>query len=156
MMTASGAIPILSPGPLQYDKTQTSSQGAVHGFLSDGQVRSAPNQRVFVRMKQFFGCLAFGDAPLPSRLPQIPNSVTSSRTAIVAPLVLRDGALTIAIEGNPRLRGEARADGLPARILEAYRREGVAVLGRLGGPFAVAILDADAGDALLAIDRMGI
>jgi asparagine synthase (glutamine-hydrolysing) len=65
----------------------------------------------------------------------------------------------VAVRGRPFWRGmaEKRADdALAWEILVAYRREGVRLLERLYGGFALAIVDVAAHSALLAIDRMGI
>lgn len=76
-----------------------------------------------------------------------------------APGLARAGGLQVAIRGRPFWRGGLECPASPefaAAVLEAWRREGPALLQRLHGAFALAIVDDDAGDALLAIDRMGI
>jgi asparagine synthase (glutamine-hydrolysing) len=54
--------------------------------------------------------------------------------------------------GSPALAPEA----LCRRFAEAYRDEGPDALARLGGDFALALIDLDRRQALLAIDRSGI
>ena len=72
-----------------------------------------------------------------------------------------DGPLIAVIEGYPRwddgtLAEEAREYGHAKALLAAYRRHGSSLLERLKGAFALAVLETDSGDGLLAIDRMGI
>ena len=72
-----------------------------------------------------------------------------------------DGRLISVIEGYPRwddgtLAEEAREYGQAKALLAAYRRHGSSLLERLKGAFALAVLETDSGDGLLAIDRMGI
>ena len=69
-----------------------------------------------------------------------------------------DGKL-VAVWGSAALTGGGGADGsVPlgaAGIAEHHAREGPALFARLTGSFAIAILDAGRGEALLAVDRMG-
>jgi asparagine synthase (glutamine-hydrolysing) len=63
------------------------------------------------------------------------------------------------VKGQPFWSGgtEAVADArLADEICEAYRKDGARFVERLHGSFALAILDPQAGRAVLAIDRMGI
>ncbi|MPZ47475.1 MAG: asparagine synthase [Betaproteobacteria bacterium] len=50
----------------------------------------------------------------------------------------------------------ARTSGSAMAVIDAFRRYGAECCTRLGGAFAVAVADGDSGDALLAIDRMGV
>jgi len=78
----------------------------------------------------------------------------------------RQGDLYVADEVIVALSGRARwADSDTAAaehhdvaqaVANGYARDGVRVLARLSGSFALAILDGHRGEALLAIDRMGI
>jgi len=71
-------------------------------------------------------------------------------------IVARTATLTAAVAGQPFLTGSASGIDVAAAILDAYRDAGERILERLRGPFAIAILDAQSGSALLAIDRTGI
>ena len=84
-----------------------------------------------------------------------------------AALVARGGevhqadGLLAAIEGHPRwldaeLDRLARDQGAAAALLAAYRRFGADLVLHIRGDFALAVLDGDRGEALLAIDRLGI
>nr|MBP8298088.1 asparagine synthase [Burkholderiales bacterium] len=76
----------------------------------------------------------------------------------VADLFAGAGKL-VAVWGSPALTGEGKAHGSeplgPAAIAEHHAQEGPALFARLTGSFAIAILDAGRGEALLAVDRMG-
>ncbi|MFP4081043.1 MAG: asparagine synthase, partial [Ectothiorhodospira sp.] len=68
--------------------------------------------------------------------------------------------MVVALAGHPRWRDAELAalarDGDPARALwEGYRRHGRGVLERLGGDFALCVLDPDHRRLLAAIDRIG-
>jgi asparagine synthase (glutamine-hydrolysing) len=74
-------------------------------------------------------------------------------------LFQHDG-LTVAIWGDVRLRDAALAqqagsDGLAKTVAEAWRRDPDGVCQQLSGAFSLCIIDEAAGEALLAIDRMG-
>jgi asparagine synthase (glutamine-hydrolysing) len=106
-------------------------------------------------MTEILGCLALGDA-LPQRLchdSAVPPG--DDRRRVRAPVLHRSGSFTLALLGSPTLAGDVGRDVLD-RILEIYRREGTGVLGRLRGPFALAIVDSASANAVLAIDRMGV
>jgi asparagine synthase (glutamine-hydrolysing) len=65
------------------------------------------------------------------------------------------------IVGQPRWRDpalveEQRQRGHAAALARAYREHGAGLFGKISGPFSFAILDQSTGEALLAIDRMGI
>ena len=72
-----------------------------------------------------------------------------------------EGALLAALEGDPRwgsphLAERARQAGQARALIEAYREAGARLLEGLKGSFSLAVLDAESGEALLAIDRSGI
>jgi asparagine synthase (glutamine-hydrolysing) len=71
-----------------------------------------------------------------------------------------DGALIVAIEGEPRwsdptLAATASADGHACAVAAAYRDHGARFLDRLGGGFAVVVADVAGRTLCLANDRMG-
>lgn len=92
------------------------------------------------------------------------HQAESSRSAAAvagAGDVYRQEGLLIALWGHPVLRDPALAEQARIRgtaaILAAQRHLGPAKLcALLGGPFALCILDEHAGEAVLAIDRMGV
>ena len=72
----------------------------------------------------------------------------------------RTETLLAAIEGHvrwrsPNLAAMARERGAAAAVTEAYRQHGSACLREMHGPFAVAVVDTQAANGLLAIDRLG-
>lgn len=74
---------------------------------------------------------------------------------------VQDDQFLCAIEGyphwsDPLLAGEAQERGHTAALLSAYRKFGPSLLERLKGAFALAVIDRNRNEALLAIDRMGI
>ena len=76
-------------------------------------------------------------------------------------VVREAGEILTGIVGQPRWRDpalveEQRQRGHAAALSRAYREHGIGLLGKISGPFAFAILDQSTGEALLAIDRMGI
>jgi asparagine synthase (glutamine-hydrolysing) len=109
-------------------------------------------------MNSFLGCLAVGDAPLvPGLFPSHPDTLATPRSALYGPSVWRNGSLTIVVEGALRIADDGAAGAhLAPRIAELYLREGQRMLGKLRGPFALAIVNEEARAALLAIDRMGV
>ncbi len=77
------------------------------------------------------------------------------------PTLANDGPVTVVLDGRPALarthQGDAGQAFQPAAaILADYRRNGIAVLRALTGPFALAIVDGSVRRVLIAIDRMGI
>jgi asparagine synthase (glutamine-hydrolysing) len=67
----------------------------------------------------------------------------------------------VAISGHPRLTdaglaSRAERSGMAQAIADGYARDGARVLACVSGSFALGILDGHRGDALLAIDRMGV
>ena len=73
----------------------------------------------------------------------------------------RAGSLLVAVEGRARwysadLAAIAAQHSSAAALAEAYRRHGDECLQRIGGTFAVAIIDAERASGVLAVDRMGI
>jgi asparagine synthase (glutamine-hydrolysing) len=74
--------------------------------------------------------------------------------------VFQDGERLAAVWGKARfadaeLAALAARDGLARALAIGYERKGDAVLTSLSGAFAVAILCARSGEAVLAVDRMG-
>ena len=67
--------------------------------------------------------------------------------------VFQQDGLQVAIWGRPELDGSA--DDVARRLASLWLSRGVAACACLSGPFALAILDAFAGSALLAVDRVG-
>lgn len=57
---------------------------------------------------------------------------------------------------DPALAAKARENGHAAALLSAYRRDGASLFDKLNGSFSLAVLEPERGNALLAIDRMGI
>lgn len=75
--------------------------------------------------------------------------------------VLRRDGITVALWGPARARDglmaqQAAGEGLAAAILQTYKRDPAAVCPQLTGAFSLAIIDDNTGEAMLAIDRMGI
>lgn len=102
-----------------------------------------------------------GQLLLPPRRPRRELcSDSSGRTAapeVSAPFLHREGGTIMAVRGRPRIGAEPfDAATVARRLLELYRERGRDFLGLLRGPFAVAFVDDGRGEALLAIDRMGI
>lgn len=75
-------------------------------------------------------------------------------------IVLVDDGFVVALHGHPFWEGaRQRTTELPAvaaQVLDAYRREGIGVLERMRGDYAVALLQPAADRALLAVDRMSV
>lgn len=72
-----------------------------------------------------------------------------------------NGRHLVAIAGDPwwsapELAGRAREQGHAETLLEAFRRNGLDFLGQIRGPFSLALLDLEAGEAVLAADRFGV
>ena len=57
---------------------------------------------------------------------------------------------------DPEFAAIAKQWGSAVALLEAYRRHGIDCLQHVGGAFAIAVVDAERGNGLLAVDRMGI
>ncbi|MBJ7312455.1 asparagine synthetase B family protein [Rugamonas sp. CCM 8940] len=121
-----------------------------HGGQEDGQrgllnAMAVPMQR-------------FDDAALHSHVGKL-SAVAVAATPGAA-LLLRVGPLQLAIWGRPRLRDtalaqQAQGEGL-GRVLAGLWRQGPELLCRqLAGSFALCLIDETAGEALLALDRMG-
>ncbi len=75
-------------------------------------------------------------------------------------LFQRDGLL-VAVWGHPVLRDaalaeQAAAQGIAATLAAHWQANPEKLCGLLGGAFALAILDEQRGEAVLAVDRMGI
>jgi asparagine synthase (glutamine-hydrolysing) len=74
--------------------------------------------------------------------------------------VFQEGEQLVAIWGNVRfgagdLASLAQRHGAAHALARGYAEKGAEVLTALGGAFALAILDAHSGEAILATDRMG-
>lgn len=72
----------------------------------------------------------------------------------------QDGALTVALWGQVLLRDarmaqQAAEQGIGKTLADAWRKSPQHACASLSGPFVLAILDDAAGEAMLAIDRMG-
>ncbi|MGH7091213.1 MAG: asparagine synthetase B family protein [Stellaceae bacterium] len=72
-----------------------------------------------------------------------------------------DGKLSVAVFGepwwsDPALEAIARETGHAAAVLNGYRRRDGRLFQHLHGPFGLIVLDGERGEALLAIDRVGI
>lgn len=75
--------------------------------------------------------------------------------------VAREGALLAAVHGHvtwpdARLNSLAAERGAAHALLEGHRRWGDELPARISGTFALAVLDGASGDALLAVDRLGV
>lgn len=84
-----------------------------------------------------------------------------SVAARTTPQMARDAGRAVAVLGEPKfldtsLEGDARRDGVATVVLREYPRCGPELLRSLRGPFVLAMTDAERGEALLAVDRMGI
>jgi asparagine synthase (glutamine-hydrolysing) len=89
-----------------------------------------------------------------------PLAVHRLRADISAGAFHADGALVVAVAGRPRWKDATRAEfaarhGIAASVADAFRTLGEKLLERLGGHFALALLDKQRGTTLLAIDRIG-
>lgn len=102
-------------------------------------------------------------APL-SRLDQAPAQWLSADGCAVAVAQLdgvrhlyRHDGLLVALWGHPRIEGCIEQDdhGVAQRLAVLWRARGPQACQALSGPFALAILDSTAGEALLAVDRAG-
>lgn len=74
--------------------------------------------------------------------------------------VFQDGERLVAVWGKARfadadLAALAERHGVAHALARGYERKGSAVLGDISGACTVAVLDGRAGEAMLAIDRMG-
>ncbi|HEY9192139.1 MAG TPA: asparagine synthase-related protein [Methyloversatilis sp.] len=74
--------------------------------------------------------------------------------------VCKDGSLLLALAGRPvwsdaALRQRAAHTGMAQSLIHAWRERGPAMLGALQGGFALALVDSERDEALLAIDRVG-
>ena len=71
--------------------------------------------------------------------------------------VYRHDGLLVALWGHPRIEGCTEQDeqGVAQRLALLWRARGPQACQALSGPFALAILDSMAGEALLAVDRAG-
>ena len=109
-------------------------------------------------MERLFGQLTLGSAPIPDRIrPLFDAGNFQPELALQAPIVQRSEHGSVALKGSPRFTGdEGDRASMALRILSAYRDEGLKMLSRLRGPFALVIADPDRRRALIAIDQMGI
>ena len=93
--------------------------------------------------------------------------ILEGRRSALAVAALRDGAdaceeggVLAGVEGrpvwtDPALAERARTDGHAHALIEGYREKGDRVVEQLGGQFALALLDEERDEALLATDRLG-
>ena len=104
------------------------------------------------------GLIAAMAAPLGRFDGAIPRSAGAAFGAVAVagpgPEIWCDDHRMVAVWGHARL-AHAERDGLASALAEGHARKGTGVLDSLSGDFAVAVLDARSGEALLAIDRMG-
>src|SRR5688572_23453024 len=109
-------------------------------------------------MTVILGHLALNGTPVPERSRSFFRPQAADAPWLLqAPLLESAGSAAVADKGEPHLaNGAGGAGSLPARLLAAWREEGTAMLRRLHGPFALAMVDPARRRALLAIDRMGI
>ncbi len=70
--------------------------------------------------------------------------------------VYEGDGLLVALAGAPILAGQGREEDLPTAVARIYRENPRQLPALLQGPFALAVLEPDAGRALLAVDRIGI
>lgn len=75
-------------------------------------------------------------------------------------LIVREGSVLIALAGAPAWtdaghQARARDTGMAQSLVHAWRSHGSGFLAQLGGRFALALIDTQSADALLAIDRIG-
>ena len=101
-------------------------------------------------------CSAAADSSL-----VVKASALGRRAGIVPVDLHQSGSLTVAAEGRlrwrePELAAVCAASGNAAAVAQAYRQHGSECLRYVGGGFAIAVLDVENGNALLAVDRMGI
>lgn len=90
-----------------------------------------------------------------------PNAALTVSTQGAKSSSAQDDQWFCAIEGYPRwndpaLAQQAQEQSHAAALLSAYRRFGVDLFGYLKGAFALAILDREGREGVLAIDRMGV
>jgi asparagine synthase (glutamine-hydrolysing) len=109
-------------------------------------------------MTIIFGQLALGKDPVPERYrPFFEPANFHTKLALRAPVIHKSGQATIAIKGSARFVDGSRDPIAAAQtILSAYQRDGVRILARLRGAFALAIAEPHRHRAIIAIDRMGI
>ena len=109
-------------------------------------------------MKRLLGQFSLGSSPIPDRTRSLFEAGRfQPDLALQAPFVQQSEHGFVAIKGSPHIAGgDGDPKSLALRILATYRKEGLKVLERIGGPFALAIADPDRRRALIAIDRMGI
>jgi asparagine synthase (glutamine-hydrolysing) len=94
----------------------------------------------------------------PTEALHVNASAAATAASCVPVCVQQVGALLVAFEGHLHWRSAAalaaHQDNATA-LAELYRRHGSDCLKYVGGAFAIAILDTESSDALLAVDRMG-
>ena len=96
----------------------------------------------------------FHSAPLQSMQGR-KSAVGVVASAATSHVFQRDG-LMVALWGLPGKAIGQGADSVAAGIAQAWRRDPDALCASLNGSFSLCIVDDDAGEALLAIDRMGV
>src|SRR5438477_9865688 len=89
------------------------------------------------------------------------NCAMAWERGIVPVCTHRTGALAVAIQGyvhwgSAALAKSSTERGCAATLADAYRRSGADCLQDISGACAIAVVDLECGDALLAVDRLGI
>lgn len=111
-----------------------------------------------------FLCWFHPSAPLaPDEMPAVdgyPDRIGDGACGIVGSPVTFGGGVLAAISGHPHWRDPELAEAASARgdaaaLVTAWRRHGEDFLERLGGGFALAIMDTERGTLTAAIDRLG-
>jgi asparagine synthase (glutamine-hydrolysing) len=99
-------------------------------------------------------------AMLSGRVSVSVSAASLAATGRGALLSAEHDGLQLALIGLPSFQGALAAaiavQGIAVAIVEAYRREPLHVLDDIHGTFALALVDRARGEALLAVDRLGI
>jgi asparagine synthase (glutamine-hydrolysing) len=126
----------------------------IGGWLAGPRLQSA--EHVLTLFKEVLA----GDHGLPVRTWYSgPASLAVTDSPKASALVM-SGAYSVAVFGHPRWAGREHPDAtleqVCQRFLEAYRSRKAAALESLQGDFALALIDTEANEVTLAIDRFGI
>lgn len=129
--------------------------GSLYGWLTDGRVREE-NARLGERVGQLLS---------PGGSSQARSESSRRATLGFAGAgdgdIGKSGGVFAVVSGDAawtctKLAQQCRDLGMPATLAAAYRRDGPDVFRHLRGAFTLAIVDDQAGEAVLAVDRMGI